>query len=181
MSITHAVTPRRPPLEFCAIDFETANIYPNSACAVGLVRVRGARIVAADTWLIRPPFRRFDFTRIHGIAWDHVRASPTFADLWRDIAGYLEGVAFVAAHNASFDRRVLDACVRYWHLVPPPVPFLCTVQLARRVWNIRPTTLRHVADALHLPLEHHEAGSDARACASIVMRAHKECPAALPR
>ena len=29
---------------------------------------------------------------------------------------------------------------------PPPLPFRCTVKLARAVWGVRPTTLRHVAD-----------------------------------
>jgi DNA polymerase-3 subunit epsilon len=169
-----------PPLEFCAIDFETANTSPNSACAVGLVRVRGSNVVASDTWLIRPPFRRFDFTYIHGITWDDVRDSPTFADLWDGIAPYLEGVHFIAAHNASFDRRVLEACARHWNIALPPLTFLCTLKLARQVWNIRPTNLPHVANTLQIPLEHHVAASDAHACAHIVIRAHQDSPEALP-
>jgi DNA polymerase-3 subunit epsilon len=157
--------------EFCAIDFETANRYPNSACSVAVVRVRGTRVVAARSWLVRPPFRRFDFTGIHGITWEAVRRSPTFADLWGEIAPHLDRADFVAAHNAPFDRRVLEACARWYDIELPPIEFVCTMKLARQTWGLRPTTLKHVADFLGIPLEHHVAASDARACAEIVIRA----------
>lgn len=164
------------PLEFSALDFETANIYPNSACAVAVVRARGARIVAAKSWLVQPPSRRFDFTEVHGITWDDVRLSPTFAAVWPELAKYLDGVDFVAAHNAAFDRRVLEACA-HWHGISlPPFDFVCTVKLARLAWGLRPTTLRDVADFLGVPLDHHTASSDARACASAVIRANREKP-----
>ena len=38
-----------------AIDFETANGSPASACAVGLVRIRDGAVVERATWRIRPP------------------------------------------------------------------------------------------------------------------------------
>jgi len=40
---------------FAAIDFETANYSPDSACAVGLVAVEGGRVVRREYHLIRPP------------------------------------------------------------------------------------------------------------------------------
>jgi DNA polymerase III epsilon subunit-like protein len=36
-------------LSFTAIDFETANTFPNSACAIGLVRVEKGRSSLAHT------------------------------------------------------------------------------------------------------------------------------------
>ena len=41
-----------------ALDFETADKYADSACALGMVRLEGGRV--ADTWyrLIRPPRSR---------------------------------------------------------------------------------------------------------------------------
>ena len=42
---------------FVAIDFETADYGPDSACAVALVRVEGSRIVRRSYFLIRPPRR----------------------------------------------------------------------------------------------------------------------------
>ena len=65
------------PLDFTAIDFETANSSPASACSVGLVRVRDGRIVATAGWLIRPPAGHDEFqewnTKIHGIRAHDVR------------------------------------------------------------------------------------------------------------
>ena len=82
-----------------------------------------------------------------------------------------EGADFLAAHNASFDRGVLRACCARYGLDMPSQPFRCTVQIARRAWNIRPTKLSDVCRELVIPLNHHEALSDARACAQIVLAA----------
>jgi DNA polymerase-3 subunit epsilon len=156
---------------FTAIDFETATTDPNSACAVGLVRVEDGRIVRRAYHLVRPPFAAFKFTYLHGIDWATVRAEPTFAELWPRLVTFFEGVTFVAAHNAEFDVGVLRASCDWYALPFPDVPFECTVHIARASWNVRPTTLRHVADFLGLSLNHHHAGSDAEACANIVLRA----------
>lgn len=159
---------------FVAIDFETANHAPDSACAVGLVRVAGGRIVAEEAFLIRPPTPRFAFTWVHGLTWGHVREAPAFGDLWPRIAAFIRGAAFLAAHNAPFDRGVLTACCRACGTAPPPQPFVCTVRLARARWGIRPTRLPDVCRHLGLDLNHHEALSDARACAGIVLAARAE-------
>ena len=157
---------------FTAIDFETANTYPNSACAVGLVRVERGRIVRRAYHLVRPPFRSFEFTYVHGLDWPAVRHAKSWGELWPAVAPFFGGVDFLAAHNAEFDRGVLRACCRWYGIEVPRVPFRCTVQLARSTWGLRPATLRHVADFLGIELEHHHAGSDAEACARIVLAAH---------
>jgi DNA polymerase-3 subunit epsilon len=46
---------------FVALDFETANRYRDSACAIGLVRVENNQIVEKVSYLIRPPQRQFEF------------------------------------------------------------------------------------------------------------------------
>lgn len=50
--------------DFVAIDFETADQGADSACAVGLVKVEGGRIVRSESHLIRPPRRTILFTYI---------------------------------------------------------------------------------------------------------------------
>jgi DNA polymerase-3 subunit epsilon len=136
-----------------------------------MVRVEGGAVVHEETRLICPPRREFVFTHIHGIRWEDVRTAPTFGELWPEIAPLFRGVPVLAAHNASFDRGVLAGCCEAAGITPPPVPFLCTVRLARSVWQIRPTSLSNVCRRLEIPLNHHEAGSDSRACAEIVLRA----------
>jgi DNA polymerase-3 subunit epsilon len=164
---------------FLAIDFETADALPDSACAVGLVRVEGLRIVRREIRLIRPPRPEVHSTFIHGITWGDVEGQPTFAEHWPELADMADGVEFLAAHNAPFDRSVLRACCAAARLEAPGQPFICTVQLARRVWDIRPTKLPNVAERLGLELDHHNALSDAEACAGIVIAALRDKPAAV--
>ncbi|MDA5194505.1 3'-5' exonuclease [Govanella unica] len=156
---------------FTAIDFETANNARDSACAIGLVRVEQGKIVAEAVHLIRPPSLEFRFTWVHGITRDDVADAPDFATLWPEIAPFFEGVDFISAHNARFDRGVLEGCCDTYGLTPPPLPYLCTVDLARKMWNLRPTKLPDVCRYLAIPLDHHRADSDSRACAAIVIAA----------
>jgi DNA polymerase III subunit epsilon len=159
---------------FAAIDFETADYGRDSACAVSVVVVDKSEIARCKHFLIRPPRRDFMFTHIHGITWRHVAKKPDFAGVWKDAAPLLDGVDFIAAHNASFDRSVLHACCEASGLDVPAVDFVCTVKLARYAWNIYPTALPDVCRKFRIPLKHHDALSDATACAKIVMEAIKK-------
>jgi DNA polymerase-3 subunit epsilon len=156
---------------FVALDFETADFGADSACAIGIVRVEGLKIVHRESIRIRPPRSRVLFTHIHGITWEMIKNAPGFADAWPRLVPLLEGVSALAAHNAPFDRRVLSACCAAAGLQTPALPFLCTVQLARRRWGLKPNDLPSVCRRLGIRLIHHDAGSDAEACARIVIAA----------
>ena len=160
-------------MNFLAIDFETANRYPNSACSVGLVNVSDGRILAKKSFLIKPPYEYFEFSHIHGISWHDVKKKPTFKEVWSKMEGYFNGIDFVVAHNASFDKRVLESCCSTYGLASPDVEFRCTVRLSRSVLKIRPANLSNVCRELFIPLNHHEAGSDAEACAHIMLEVLK--------
>ena len=156
---------------FVAIDFETADYEPDSACSVGVVRVERLQVVQRETILVRPPRSRILFTHIHGITWNMVKDLPGFASVWPRLRPFLEGASFLIAHNASFDRRVLAACCSASGLEVPTQPFLCTVQVARRTWRLEPNDLPSVCRRLGIGLIHHDAGSDAEACARIMIAA----------
>jgi DNA polymerase III subunit epsilon len=164
---------------FVAIDFETADNERDSACAVGLVRVEDNQIVQRVHYLIRPPRQQFRFTHIHGIRWQDVATQPCFGELWHDIDRLIGDADFLAAHNAPFDQGVLHACCEAHGITRPQQHFICTVQLARKTWKIYPTKLPNVCDYLGIALDHHQALSDAEACARIVIAAHQQ-PAATP-
>ncbi len=159
---------------FAAIDFETADYGRDSACALAVVVVEGTEIIRQEYFLIRPPRPQFVFTYIHGIRWTDVAESPRFCDLWPSVAPLMEGVEFLAAHNASFDRSVLYQCCHGAKVPHPTHRFQCTVKLARHAWGLRPATLPDVCRHLGIPLQHHQAESDARACAEIVIAARKQ-------
>ena len=156
---------------FVALDFETADRGRDSACALAMVRVEGSRITARTAQLIRPPRREFEFTHIHGISWRDVRDRPAFGAVWRAMAPLLDGAEFIAAHNASFDRSVLEACCAAAGIPPPAQRYECTVALARKRWGLHPTRLPDVCRHLGIKLRHHDALSDAEACAGIVVAA----------
>lgn len=156
---------------FVAIDFEVADQRRDSACAVALVQVEGGCIVERRTCLIRPPRNRFSFTEVHGITWEQTAVAPAFEQVWPTLMPLLRGAAFIAAHNAAFDRSVLNACCLRARLQPPNLRFVCTLRLARQRWGIYPTRLPDVCQYLGLPLRHHDPLSDAEACAQIALAA----------
>ncbi|MDE0418096.1 MAG: 3'-5' exonuclease [bacterium] len=155
----------------CAIAFETADPGRDSACAVGAVLVRQGRIADRYQQLIRPPRRSFEFTYVHGLTWADVRDSPAFGDMWPDLRKFVDDAGFLVAHNAGFDRSVLEACCAAADVAPPELAFHCTVQMARRTWNLPSASLPAVCRHLGIPLNHHDALSDAEACARIAIEA----------
>lgn len=169
MPRSRTTTPRG--YTFAAIDFETADYGRDSACAVAVVRVEDYVVVGRTYHLIRPPRKRFVFSYLHGIHWCDVEGAQTFPELWPSLRELLAGVDFLAAHNASFDRSVLRACCERAGVELPPYDFQCKMRLARNVWGIYPTRLPDVCDHLKIPLRHHQADSDAEACAEIVIAA----------
>lgn len=162
--------------DFCAIDFETANYPRASACAVALVRVREGAVEDTLFSLIKPPPEMpilRTFTAIHGIRQEDVVNAPTFAELWPRLLAFID-VDFLVAHNAPFDRGVLASCLRYYGIEREPPRFECTVAASRRAW---PTLANHRLDTvsryLGIELDHHQALSDAIACARIYVTAAK--------
>lgn len=161
------------PGPFVAIDFETSDHGADSACAVGLVRVEGGRIVRRVRQFIRPPRDVMLFTHVHGITLDYVEDKPTFAQAWPMLTEVFRGARFVAAHNAAFDRGVLRACCESAGLEMLDHPWVCSVRQARNALGIFPANLANVCRVMGFRLNHHEALSDAEACARIVMAARR--------
>lgn len=159
-----------------AIDFETANREKASACALGLVVIEDGFIAEERSWLIQPPGNYFEWrnTAIHGIDEDRVAQEPEFDELWEQISPYLEG-AVILAHNASFDIAVLRGSLDHYELeTPASAGYFCTVSVARKVWPLLSNhKLDSVCDHCGIALVHHDAASDARACAKIALAARE--------
>lgn len=158
---------------FTAIDFETADNGRDSACAVAAVVVADDVIVDRYRTLIRPPRERMLFTHIHGLRWEDVRDAPDFGAVWPTFRKYLACSAFLVAHNAPFDRGVLNACCAAAGVAGPRKRFACTVDAARRTWRLPRNRLPDVCRHLAIPLDHHDPLSDAEACARIAIAARQ--------
>lgn len=160
-------------IEFTAIDFETANGFRGSPCAVGLSKVRDGRIVEEAHWLMRPPAGHDTFdsrnVAIHGITADMVAHQPRFADLFPEIGAFI-GNDVLVAHNAAFDLGVIRSALEVSGRPGPAYDYACTVLLSRRSYFLVSYSLPYVAEAAGVPLEnHHDAVEDARACAGIMV------------
>ena len=170
------------PLDFTAIDFETANSSNASACSVGLVKVRHGRIVDRAGWLIRPPLGHDFFnawnTRIHGIVRSDVAGAATWTEQLPDLIAYAEGDPLVA-HNAGFDMGVIRGACTATFVPIPSFSYLCSLVVARRTYHLDSYRLPVAAMAAGFEdFAHHDAIADAEACAAIVIHASKRHGAA---
>jgi DNA polymerase-3 subunit epsilon len=163
------------PIDFTAIDFETANSSSASACSVGLVKVRDGVVVDKVGWLIQPPAGHDEFsewnTRIHGIVASDVVGAFGWAEQFDLIADFAGDDVFVA-HNAGFDMGVIKSACAATGLTPPPWSYLCSLQVARKTYALDSYRLPLAAEAAGFTgFSHHDALADAEACAAIVSHA----------
>jgi len=163
------------PLDFTAIDFETANSSNASACAVGLVRVRDGEIVDKTGWLIQPPAghdRFFELnTRIHGIREEDVVGALGWSAQLSDLSAFIGGDILVA-HNAGFDMAVIKRACEATGDEHPAYRYACSLQVARRVYQLESYRLPFVAaEAGFADFPHHNATADAMACAHVMIDA----------
>lgn len=163
-------------MEFVAIDFETATAQKDSACAVGIVWVRELEIVEEYYTLIKPPGNEYNYynSRVHGIKAEHTVDAPTFDQVYPEIKVLLSGKKMVA-HNASFDRQVLAYTMmsngfNYSDLFLAK-KWDCTVKIFRAK-GIPKVNLAACSNRYGIELNHHNALSDAVACAKLYMIHH---------
>ena len=169
-------------LDFTAIDFETANSSSASACSVGLARVRDGRVVATAGWLIRPPEGHDRFFElnvgIHGIRPADVIGAKGWSEQLDDLVAFA-GADVLVAHNAGFDMAVLRRACEATGDECPPYRYACSVQVARRTYDLPSYRLPAAAAAAGFTdLVHHEATSDAVASAHIMIDAARRWAAA---
>lgn len=162
-------------MDYIAIDFETANQYPTSACSIGIVGVTNNKIDFVQTYLINPeePFSDFNIN-IHHITQEMVQDADTFPKVWEQILPWFQNT-IVFAHNVAFDIGVLKAMIDKYQLTPPNIKFGCTWRIAAKLWkdeliNHRLNTLSSYLEVEH---NHHDALSDAKVCVEIITRGQK--------
>lgn len=163
------------PVDFTALDFETANSHASSACSVGLARVRDGRVVERIDWLIRPPLSHGEFLpfniKIHGITPEMVADAPEWADQLQRLREFV-GDDITVAHNAGFDMGVIRGACAETVTPTPKFRYLCSVQVSRKTYDLPSHRLPLAAEAAGFgEFRHHDALADAEACAAIVIDA----------
>ncbi|HLS71356.1 MAG TPA: 3'-5' exonuclease [Chitinophagaceae bacterium] len=152
------------PLDFTAIDFETANGRYESICQIGLVRFENGEIVKEIDCLVKPPENSYHWgnSRVHGLGSKDTKNAPTFDKLWHLMEPYIFRKRIVA-HNSQFDAMCLRTVLKYYNLDIPPFDTVCTVKIYKK-------NLKKLCEEHDIELMHHNALSDARACAALYMK-----------
>ena len=158
-------------MNFTAIDFETAiGFHP---CSVGIVTVENGIIVDEFVSLIKPPNNLYSpYTiQVHGIYPRDTMNAKSFAQIFPEIRKRLEN-RVVVAHNESFDRNVLAKSMEIYNLDYAALNIAsrweCTVKIYKAK-GLKPAKLIDCCREMKIQLNHHEALSDARACAKLYL------------
>ncbi len=169
-----------------SIDFETANPSRVSICAAGLAVFEDGILTEAPYWLVRPPkghgwFHEI-FIECHGLTHLDVLDAPEFSVIAPEMLARLTRADLVIVHNAAFDIEHLRATLDHFGLPRPEFDYICTCQLARRVW---PELENHQLSTLtaHIghDFNHHQAQADAEAAGRVLLAMMQHAKATTPR
>lgn len=158
-----------------AIDFETANSSPASACSIGFCLWEEGEVKDSREILIKPHYSVGYFAwqniRIHGIHPEDVE----FAEEWPYVFWQIRDLftdSVVIAHNALFDIGVLKALNQLYGIDMDDFVYLDTVKISRMINpGLENHRLNTVCDYLEVGLNHHQAQSDAFGCLAILEEA----------
>lgn len=160
-------------MNFTAIDFETA--IRHHICAVGIITVENGLIIDEYHTLIKPPNNEYNWhnIQVHGITERDTQYAHTFDKIYPEIKKRLQG-KIVVAHNESFDRNVLQKTMAENGLDYSELNISerweCTMKLCRANDKYPSGKLDECCAVDNIELQHHEALSDARACAQLYLR-----------
>lgn len=164
-------SPRQRPDRYIAFDVETPNYANNRMSAIGIAVVENGAIVDEFSTWINPECRFDNFNiQLTGITPEMAAKAPTFSALWPTIEPLLSS-GLLIAHNAPFDMGVLSKCLgAYGIRWLETADYACTCQMGRRCCPALPNhKLNTLCDHFGIALEHHQAGSDSRACADLLL------------
>ena len=166
-------------MNFASIDFETANTSRVSICAAGMAVFVDGVLTESPYWLVRPPkghgWFREDIIECHGLTHLDVLDAPEFSAIAPEFLVRLARADLVVAHNAHFDIEHLRETLNHFCLACPPFNYLCTCQLARRIWPELPNhKLSTLASHIGLEFNHHHANADADAAGRVLLSMMKQ-------
>lgn len=163
-------------MNFVAIDFETA--IGHHICSVGLVEVLNGKIVDTFHALIQPPRNEYNWhnIQVHGISEFHTRNAPTFDKIYPELHKRLKEKV-VVAHNENFDRNVLQKTMADYRLNYTDLllsdRWECTYKIYKQL-GYKPAKLDACCAQHNIKLKHHDALSDAQACAQLYLIAQSK-------
>lgn len=155
---------------YAIVDIETTGGYAAShrITEIAIYHHDGVTITDHYRSLINPGRSIPHFiTGLTGIDYEMVKEAPAFADIAKEVHGWLDGCVFVA-HNAHFDysflKKEFEDVGIAWNTKK-----LCTVRLSRKIIpGLHSYGLGRLAESLGVEIhDRHRAGGDAFATAKI--------------
>ena len=131
----------RPANSVIVLDFETTGLSPNQgdrAIEIGAVKLEHGKIVDRFQRLMNPGFRVSGFIENYtGITNTMLTSADNCATVMNEFADFIQGSNLVA-HNASFDKRFLDAELE---LIDRDYDgeFACSLLISRRLTQEAPS------------------------------------------
>jgi len=164
------------PFRFIALDVETAGKSNGSICQIGLCFVSDTGSLQTYSVLVDPeePFESFN-TELHGISAETVMGAGAFPMVYAALFDVLNS-HFLVQHSTFDEKALTSACARYG------LPMLTShwtnsVTIARQAWPELKGSgghgLANLKKRLGLEFHHHDAGEDARASASVILKAEE--------
>lgn len=156
---------------YICFDVETPNLHNDRMSAIGICVIEDGEIVEEYYSVINPEehFDRFNI-ELTGITPEMAAESPTFGELWPTLQPIFKS-GLLVAHNAQFDMSVLSKCMLAYGIpCTKTTKYACTCRMGKRLVPWMPNhKLDTMCRELFIDLNHHNAGSDARACAEILL------------
>lgn len=158
-------------MKYAVFDVETPNAKNDRMSSIGALVVEGGKITEEFYTLVNPEtyFNAFNIA-LTGITPESVADAPAFPEVFGKLKSLFND-AILVAHNAPFDMSVLSKCLSYYGIrYKESVDYACTCQMARRILPELPSRkLNCLCDYFGIELDHHNALSDARAAAKILL------------
>ncbi|MEQ9230095.1 MAG: exonuclease domain-containing protein [Cyclobacteriaceae bacterium] len=126
--------------------------------------MENGEIVKEVNRLVQPPKNHYFYKNIevHGIGPEDTEDAPTFDVVWHDdMKKYIQDEV-VVAHSIRFDANCLRHSLAWYDEVQPDFEERCTLTIFRR-------GLAYLSKKYKIPLKHHDALSDAHACAQLYL------------
>jgi DNA polymerase-3 subunit epsilon len=151
--------------KFVAIDFEY--LYQNrydTPCSVGLVKVINGVVVSKCYTLIYQPLLDAQLAPNNSITPEMAAEAPTYGKVYAQMVDFIDGLPLLA-HNAGTERKILEETpypINLPRLADMPFIDTCTATGQRG--------LAELCDEYSIPLDHHNALSDAEATAVLYVK-----------
>lgn len=159
------------PQRYIAFDVETPNCANDRMSAIGITVMEGGAIVD-DFYSLVNPEARFDRFNIQltGITPELAAKAPAFPELWAEIEPLMSS-GILVAHSAPFDMGVLAKCLGAYGIDWRSfASYACTCAMGRVCYpELSNHKLNTLCAYLELNLDHHNAGSDSRACGELLL------------